>query len=168
MLSSNLAFILFSKQWFTINGLDFNVIFDQSADLSALNNAGSKKLNSFTFTLPDSTWTVPNWSDITRPGSDLRFCLPTQHYPALYFCQFCLQCRCLVVWTTIHGDEEENNVVEVHPKCKTESELNCLWPQSGPNLTYIVFLFASHGLFCLFLIVIYNTFLSKKQTQPWF
>ena len=43
MLSPNLAFILFSEQWFTVYGLVSNLNFVQFADLSALNDAGSKK-----------------------------------------------------------------------------------------------------------------------------
>ena len=42
--------------------------FVQSADLSALNNACSKKLNNFMFTLPDSTPTNPILSEI--PNQD--------------------------------------------------------------------------------------------------
>ena len=47
MVSPNLDFILFSEQWFTVNGLVSNLNFVQFADLSALNNAGSKKYNNF-------------------------------------------------------------------------------------------------------------------------
>ena len=43
MLSLNLAFILFAEQWFTVYRLVSNLNFVQFADLSALNDAGSKK-----------------------------------------------------------------------------------------------------------------------------
>ena len=59
MPSSNLAFILFSEQWLTANGLVLNLNFVQSADLSVLNNADSKKCNNFMFTLHNSTRTEP-------------------------------------------------------------------------------------------------------------
>ena len=45
--------------------------FLQSADLYALNNAGSKECNNFLFSLPNSTRTNPIVSGITRPGPDL-------------------------------------------------------------------------------------------------
>ena len=62
MPSPNLAFILFSEQWFTVYGLVSNLNFVQFANLSAWNNAGSKKYNIFLLTLPD-----------------LHFFYPTQH-----------------------------------------------------------------------------------------
>ena len=43
MMSPNLAFILFSEQWFTVYGLVSNLNFVQFTDFSALNDAGSKK-----------------------------------------------------------------------------------------------------------------------------
>ena len=79
MLSPNLAFILFSEQWFSVNGLVFNLNFVQSAALSALNNVGSKKCNKFMFTLTDSTRTDPVFYVITWPGPDLQFFYSTQH-----------------------------------------------------------------------------------------
>ena len=42
---------------------------------------GINIFNNFLSTLPDSTWTDPIFSEFTRPGSDLHFCLRTQHYP---------------------------------------------------------------------------------------
>ena len=78
MLSPNLASILFSEQWLTVYGLVFdlhvlNLV--QSADLAALNNAGSKKLSSFLFSLPDSTRTNPTQCclNLPDPESDLHF-----------------------------------------------------------------------------------------------
>ena len=55
MMSSNLAFMLLSKQWLTVYGLAFNLYFFQSADLTEFKNSGSRKCNNFLFTLPDST-----------------------------------------------------------------------------------------------------------------
>ena len=76
----NLAFISFSEQWLNVYGLDLNLNFAQPADLSALNNGCSKKFNNFPFTLTDSSRTDPILSEITRPGSDLHLCFPTQYY----------------------------------------------------------------------------------------
>ena len=79
MLSPNLAFILFSEQWLSVNGLVFNLNFVQSAALSALNNVGIKKCNNFMFTLPDSTRTDPTRFFMQLPDPDPTCNFSTRH-----------------------------------------------------------------------------------------
>ena len=71
---------MLSKSGISVYGLVLNLNFAQPADLSALNNGRSKKFNNFPFTLTDSSRTDPILSEITRPGSDLHLCFPTQYY----------------------------------------------------------------------------------------
>ena len=47
--------LVLGEQWFIVYELGFNLKLVQSADFSALNNAGSKKCSYFMFTSPDST-----------------------------------------------------------------------------------------------------------------
>ena len=75
MLSPNLAFDLFPKQSFSVDGQVFRPNFVQSADLSALIHAAITKLNIYLIALLDSTLLSEN----NRPGSDLHLFCPTQH-----------------------------------------------------------------------------------------
>ena len=74
MLSPNLAFDLFPKQSFSVDGQVFRPNFVQSADLSALSHAAITKLKIYLFALPD-----PILSENIRPGSELHFFYLTQH-----------------------------------------------------------------------------------------
>lgn len=53
----------------------FYLNFILSVDLSALNNAGIKKINNSLLTLPILLKPILRFPKITRPGSDLRFSL---------------------------------------------------------------------------------------------
>ena len=79
MPSPNLAFILFSEQWFTVYGLVSNLNFVQFANLSAWNNAGSKKYNNFLLTLPDSTRTDPTRIFLRLSDSEPTCIFSTRH-----------------------------------------------------------------------------------------
>ena len=70
MQSSNLAFILVSKQSFVVHGLFAKLNFVHSADLSAFKNQHYPFLPKQTLCFPKFPW----------PRSDLHFCLPTQHW----------------------------------------------------------------------------------------